>query len=120
MGHWSSLNPRNVECAYCHSDHLERTITAAPSSPEIRYIKLKFCTAAPLAPLIRLSSALISSTRPRTTRAVISTKFVWAVSFVRRQVIDDADERLAGVELAQAAQHFGFGQRAASAGRSRP
>lgn len=39
-------------------------------------IKLKFCTAAPLAPLIRLSSALINRTRPRTTRAVISTKLV--------------------------------------------
>ena len=39
-------------------------------------IKLKFCTAAPAAPLIMLSSALMRSTRPRTILAVISTKFV--------------------------------------------
>ena len=49
-------------------------------------------------------------------RAVISTKFVWAVSLVAGQVVDDADERLAGVELAQAAENFGFGDRARRAG----
>ena len=45
------------------------------------YIRLKFCTAAPAAPLIRLSRQLIVSTRPRTMRTVMSQKFVLAVSF---------------------------------------
>ena len=45
------------------------------------YSRLKFCTAAPDAPLIRLSRQLIVSTRPRTNRTVMSQKFVPTVSF---------------------------------------
>src|SRR3954452_7096949 len=45
-------------------------------------IKLKFCTAAPDAPFTRLSIALITTTRPRTERTVISQKFVPETCFV--------------------------------------
>ena len=44
--------------------------------------QLKFWTAAPDAPLTRLSRQLMRRTRPRTMRAVMSQKFVSTVSFV--------------------------------------
>lgn len=45
-------------------------------------IRLKFCTAAPEAPLIRLSRQLMITTRSATRRAVTSQKFVPCVSLV--------------------------------------
>ena len=64
------------------------------------YIRLKFCTAAPEAPLIRLSIALMTTTRPRTT-AGRDVAEVRAGDVLRgRQAGDHADERLVGVELA--------------------
>ena len=45
-------------------------------------MRLKFCTAAPAAPFMRLSRQLIVRMRPLTTRSVISQKFVFAASFV--------------------------------------
>src|SRR5262249_2088801 len=46
------------------------------------YMRLKFCTATPLAPRTRLSSHASTRTRPRTTRTVTSRKFVPQQSFV--------------------------------------
>ena len=62
------------------SDHGQSHNSAVVSGNP--YIKLKFCTAAPDAPLIKLSRQLIVSTRPRTSRTVMSQKFVSVVSFV--------------------------------------
>ena len=52
------------------------------SNANCKVYAAEVATAAPLAPLIRLSSAQINSRRFFTTRAVISTKLVWAVSLV--------------------------------------
>ena len=46
------------------------------------------------------------STRPRTTRAVMSQKFVPSESFVPGKMIDHADKRLVGVEIADRLQHL--------------
>jgi hypothetical protein len=40
------------------------------------YIRLKFCTATPAAPLMRLSRQASTTMRPRTTRTVMSQKLV--------------------------------------------
>ncbi len=68
------------------------------------YIRLKFCTAAPLAPLIRLSSALIEQHAAADDAGRDVDEVRVGRVLRRRQVVDDADERLAGVELAQAAR----------------
>ena len=57
---------------------------------------------------MRLSRQLIVSTRPRTMRTVMSQKFVPVVSFEPGKVIDDADERLIGVELAERLEQLLF------------
>ena len=59
-----------------------RSVRVAPSSRGGPNIRLKFCTATPAAPLIRLSRQARITTRPRTTRRVMSMKLVWAESFV--------------------------------------
>ena len=59
-----------------HTQHLgntsqrHRIFLAQPS------IRLKFCTATPAAPLIRLSRQARTTIRPRTTRTVMSQKLV--------------------------------------------
>src|SRR5260221_9626551 len=59
-----------------------RALYSKPSLWSWPNMRLKFCTATPLAPRTRLSSATSTTTRPRTTRTAMSRKLVCALSLV--------------------------------------
>ena len=77
----AAMDPRHAEAPGNGARHAASLLYNASVSGSEKRI-LKFCTAAPEAPLIRLSRQLITKTRPRTHRTVTSQKFVPVVSFV--------------------------------------